>query len=770
MKKRISLWLLLIMTANMSWGNNTIPPKDNLKDTLKVVDIEEVTVYASPKENRKLRQQPLSVSLLSKYDLQANRITSMKGLSYLVPNLFIPDYGSKLTSSIYIRGIGSRINSSAIGVYVDNVPMYDKSAFDFDYADIDRIDVLRGPQGTLFGRNSMGGLINIHTKSPFYYSGTDVTLSVATRNSYRASLTHYHRISSGFAFSAGGFFDHEGGFFTNTYNGRKIDKGNSVGGRIHAIYLPTDNWKFDLNVNYEYSDQGGYPYGAYNKTTGIYTNPDYDYESGYYRNLLNVGLTSTYTAGNFVMTEVTAYQHLRDRMALDQDFSEKNMYTMFQCQKQNTLSEEISFKSKEGKRWQWTTGTSLFYQWLTNNTPLNFGSDFIAMLQGQMTAAMAQSPVKVTLTDAAMNVPGLFKTPTYGLALFHQSTYSNLFNLSGLSATVGLRLDYEKMKIDYDTRAALNYSMTMMGKTSTGSYKVRYFGNQSNEYTQLLPKFALKYDFDKKNNAYAQISRGYRSGGYNIQMLSDYLENMLSKNPGDMQNDETINEAMRYKPEYSWNYEVGSHLTLFNGILCSDISAFLMNTRNQQVAKFSDSGLGRYTTNAGKSRSYGFELSTRANITDNWSIDLNFGYTYATFTKYNSNKKTGYDTQGKAVFTTIDYSGKYVPFAPKHTLNLGTQYVFHFANTRLVKDLTVHADYSGAGRIYFTEANDVSQRFYGLLNARLSAGLGKALQIDLWARNILNKDYAVFYFDSGSNGFMQKGRASQGGLDVRLKF
>src|SRR5574344_2076854 len=284
MNLRRNLFFFFSMMATCSWSKPVVSPSSNQKDTMKVIDIEEVTVYASPKENRKLRQQPLSVSLLSKQDLQQNRILSMKGLTSMVPNLFIPEYGSKLTSSIYIRGIGSRTNSSAIGVYVDDVPYFEKSAFDFDYAEIDRIDILRGPQGTLFGRNSMGGLINIHTKSPFNYTGTDLTLSGATHNAYRASLTHYHRVSDKFAWSTGGFYNHDGGFFTNQYNGKKIDFGNSAGGRLHAIYLPTPDWKMDFNVSYEYSDQGGYPYGLYTKSTGEYSSPNYNYESGYYRN------------------------------------------------------------------------------------------------------------------------------------------------------------------------------------------------------------------------------------------------------------------------------------------------------------------------------------------------------------------------------------------------------------------------------------------------------------------------------------------------------
>ena len=116
-----------------------------------------------------MRQLPSSVSLISQKDMQANHITSLKSASSIVPNFFMPDYGSRLTSAMYIRGIGSRINTPAVGMYVDNIPYLDKSAFDFNFYDIERIDILRGPQGTLYGRNTMGGLVKVHTRSPFSY-------------------------------------------------------------------------------------------------------------------------------------------------------------------------------------------------------------------------------------------------------------------------------------------------------------------------------------------------------------------------------------------------------------------------------------------------------------------------------------------------------------------------------------------------------------------------------------------------------------------------
>lgn len=255
MKRNSILIALILFTTGTTWA------EDVLKDTIKVVDVEEILVIASPKENRKLRELPTASTLLSQQDMQANQVTNLKSLSALVPNIFIPDYGSKLTSAIYIRGIGSRINTPSVGLYVDNVPYIDKSAFDFNYADIERIDVLRGPQGTLYGRNTMGGLIRVHTKSPFSYQGTDVRLSAGTYGNYNASATHYHRVSEQFAFSAGGFYEHTDGFFKNSaLNNKRVDRSNAGGGRIRSIYLPTANLKLDFNVNYEYSDQGGYPY------------------------------------------------------------------------------------------------------------------------------------------------------------------------------------------------------------------------------------------------------------------------------------------------------------------------------------------------------------------------------------------------------------------------------------------------------------------------------------------------------------------------------
>ena len=796
---------LTLLTTGTTWA------EDFPKDSLKVVDIEEVVVIATPKENRKLRELPAATTVLSQKDMQANQVNSVKRLSGLIPNIFIPEYGSKLTTSIYIRGIGSRINTPAIGLYVDNIPYIDKSAFDFNYSDIERIDVLRGPQGTLYGRNTMGGLIKVHTKSPFTYQGTDIRMGAATYNDYNVSLTHYHRISDQFAFSTGGFYEHTGGFYQNSArNNERVDKGNAGGGQFRGIYLPKDNLKLDLNVSYEYSDQGGYPYfytgitqegvnkGKTEEREEMIGKIAYNDRSNYYRNLLNAGFNVEYQAKNFILSAVTGYQHLKDRMFLDQDFTEKNIFNLTQKQKLNTISEEIVLKSKPNRKWEWTTGIFGFYQTLNTDGPVTFKEDGVKeTIEGNTNSIFEnlgnKAPkMSMSVLNPTLRVSGNFDTPIWNGAIFHQSTFNNLFT-KGLSFTVGLRLDYEKMSMKYNSASDplnfdFNFAMGPMVITAKDLIAdAAYNGKLSEDYVQLLPKFALQYEWRKGNNVYTTVSKGYRSGGYNVQMFSDIITGQQAhsmveaiKKSAEFEKYSTLIEGMigdkmpaipevkdatTYKPEYSWNYEVGTHLTLWEGKLWADLAAFYMDTRDQQLSQFIGSGLGRTTINAGKSNSYGAEASLRASLTNELSLNASYGYTYATFTDYIINEA---DKDGNLT-VKADYNGKYVPFVPKHTLNIGGEYAITCSSRSIFDRVVFQANYNAAGRIYWTELNDVSQSFYGTLNWRANLEKGNAM-ISFWARNFLDKDYAAFYFETMNKGFMQKGRPVQFGIDLRCRF
>ncbi len=798
--KRTSLLLAALLATAATHAHEAALPADSTA----AITFDDVVVTApSPKGNADLRQTPTTASRITQQDMQQYRIHSIKGISQTIPNFFIPDYGSRMTSAVYIRGIGARINTPAVGLYVDNIPYIDKSAFDFNFYDIESIDILRGPQGTLYGRNTMGGLLNVHTRSPFTYQGTDIRLGAATYHNYNASFTHYHRISRKFAFSAGGFYEYRGGFFKN--NAPSVDKNadrlSSGGGRIRAIVLPQDNLKLDFTFGYEYNNQGGYAYGLYHPGTGTIDPVAYNDESTYRRNLINGGANIEYQPGRFIVSFITGYQYLDDHMFLDQDFTERDIFNLTQKQRLHTVSEEIVFKSRPGAKWQWATGIFGFYQSLDTEAPVTFQREGIdEMIEGNINNVFQAIPfptMSLHVTGDQLHIPGHFDTPTWNAAIYHQSTYNGLF-VDELSVTAGLRLDYEKTSMTYNAcNAPMAFdfhiafapgspAMTFEGLSAQSTLK----GKESHDYLQLLPKLALQYSFDKHNNLYASVSRGYRSGGYNIQMFSDLVQGelknaMVDALKGKMANDFHMSEeqigqmlphipgygehadisgSTLYRPEYTWSYEIGAHLSSPRKTIEANLAAFYMDTRDQQVARFSENGFGRMTVNAGRSRSIGAEAELRAQITPGLLLQGSYGLAHATFRSYTANRK---DDTGN--ITAADYSGHFVPFVPRHTLTVGGSYTFRFRPHAAFRHLLLNLYYNGAGKIYWTEENDVAQNFYGTLNARISTQ-AKKVQIDLWGSNLLGKQYAAFYFESLGNRFIQKGKPRQFGIDLRFRF
>lgn len=780
MKKRTLLLAAAIglPSALLARGDDKVP-----RDTVRTADIEEVVVIASPKETGKLRESPAAVSIISQADMRARQVRSLKGASALAPNFFMPDYGSRLTSAIYIRGIGSRINTPAAGLYVDNIPYVDKSAFDFSFYDIERIDILRGPQGTLYGRNTMGGLVKVHTRSPFSYQGTDLKLGFATRNNRRsASLTHYHRRNERLAFSAGGYYEGSDGFFRNALDGKKVDGGEAGGGRLRAIALPSENVKVDFSLGYEYSDEGGYPYALGDAIA-------YNRECSYRRGLLNAGVNVEWQAHAFTLNAVTGFQRLTDRMFLDQDFTPADIYTLEQRQRLHTLSEEVTLKGRPGRRWQWVTGASGFRQWLHTDGPVTFMEEGVrrliednvnATFDALREAHPSMPAMGLTVTSATVPVAGRFDTPALSGAVFHQSTLRD-FPLRGLSLTAGLRLEYEKLSLDYRSGAAVAFdfaltSPAMPRPVTLAGLEARpeLEGRLRRDYVQLLPKAAVQYALPgAAGSLYASVARGYRSGGYNVQMFSDLVQaemrggmtDAIDEASGGMMSRFTDPEALKaradiaavsYRPEHSWNYEAGAHLTLLGGRLRADAAVFLMDTRDQQVARFAGSGLGRMMTNAGSSRSRGAELSLSASAGRGLGLTASYGYTRSTFRDYD-------DGSGE------DYSGRYVPFVPRHTLSAGADYTFALGPAGTTRLLTLGLDCAGAGKIYWTERNDAAQDFYATLNARVSFRT-KSWQADLWGRNLTGRDYDTFYFESLGNGFHQRGKPAQFGVDLHWHF
>ena len=152
-------------SVNGAYGSNHEPEQpDSVQRHLSIDEVG--VVVRQPKQHFGLKSQPISSSVVGASLLKQERVLSIKDLSAVVPNFYQPDYGSKMTSSIYVRGFGARIDQPIIGLTVDGVPFLNKNNYDFDMLDVARVELLRGPQSTLYGRNTMGGQMNVYTLSP----------------------------------------------------------------------------------------------------------------------------------------------------------------------------------------------------------------------------------------------------------------------------------------------------------------------------------------------------------------------------------------------------------------------------------------------------------------------------------------------------------------------------------------------------------------------------------------------------------------------------
>lgn len=787
--KKTLLYLVMLLTANISVkAEQDVLPPDTVSYKVSLLEVE---ILSNPKTETPLLYFPGSVTVINEEFVEQEELNSIKDISLLVPNLYIPDYGSKLISALYIRGIGSRINSPAVGIYVDNIPYQDKSSFDFEFQDIAKIEVFRGPQGTLFGRNTMGGLINIYTVSPMDKQGTKAQLEIGNYNLQKAKMQHRGKISDKAAYSIGGYYSGHKGYYTNQYDGSSCGDEEIAGGNIKLQFRPAQKLEIALTSQYEYSKQDGYPYKSYDKGTVTTGDISYNDESSYKRHLSTTGLTISYKADKYIMNAVAGYQYLKDDMRLDQDFTPIRDFTLGQKQDQNSINGEITFRSpRPFRNWNWVAGASASYTHLDTDAPVVFYDEGLHYMVeksfNDMYSAMASVPgfagppsMELILDkDEPFSIDGYYRTPSWNTAAFTQITYDNLF-VQGLSLSAGVRLEYENMEMEHRTTSfrALTGSINAMGvslpinRNGQDAY-ITLTGNETINTLEILPRFEVKYTIPGKAMIYALASRGYRAGGYNYQAFSNIVRQEMvrvictslptfvqAKLPSALTAEPDVSSMISYKPEHSWNYEMGTHTEWFGRRLAADLSLFFIDCRDQQISAVE--GFGRVTKNSGRTHSYGVELSLTGEPVKDLLIRATYGYTHAEFKDYEDG--------------AASYSGNKVPFVPAHTLSVNTTYTIPL-KARWLNAIQINAGVSGCGRIYWTEANDVWQNFYGLLDADVTFRK-KNVEFTLWGKNLTATRYATFYFETmnatdvtAQSSFMELGRPVTFGGSIKVSF
>ena len=741
------LLVSIILMCFLSGKASETEMHDSLYVTLKEINITAV------KQTKELDNETEASTVLSGEEIERLGIVSMRGVSDVVPNFYMPDYGSRITSTIYVRGIGARMDQPSVGLNVDNVPYLNKDAYDFDISDIASVVMLRGPQSTLYGRNTMAGVINISTLSPMAYQGWRAFLEVGNAGRVRANIGWYHKFTEKTALSVNGDYGHLEGFFRNEYNNAKTDKENLFALRTKFQYNPLPSLKLMNVATANLLRQGGYPY-EFIETGKI----NYNDTCFYRRFTFTDGLTLGYNHEKFSLTSITSVQHIDDNMTLDQDFLPESYFTLTQKKKETSFTEEIVFKGNVAKvNYNWIAGAMTFYKHMDMDAPVTFKDVGIReLIEAHRNDANPYYPIKWDSREFLLS--SKFTVPTYGFALYHESE----FTTGNWNFTGGIRFDYERSILHYHSFCDTGYEVYQL--TPQGEVPYRHVdlyiddnGKLKKDFINLLPSIAVNYLFaNNRGNIYAKFSKGYKSGGFNTQMFSDVLQQRLMNLMG-IGSKYDVDDVVSYKPEHSWNYELGSHLDFQEIGLAMEITAFYIDCRDQQLTMFPDgTTTGRIMANAGKTRSFGAEFTGNLEITKNLAFNLSYGYTNAKFKKF---------------FNGInDYAGKRLPYIPSNTLFLQGLYTLNLAKKTsddpLPNSLIFDINMRGTGPLYWNEENSLKQKFYALLGASVT-WQWKNWEFKAWGRNLSNTNFHTFYFMSMGHEFLQRGKSIEAGVSVR---
>ena len=681
---------LLIATLTLNGATGINPDSSANKN----VPLDEIVVTDFKQNKRNLTST--AVSTINVQQLHNQQIVNLKELTAVMPNFYMPDYGSYANTPVYIRGIGTKSKGSAVGFYVDGVPHFESSAFNIDLSDIAAVNVFRGPQGTLYGRNTIAGIINVYTHNPLDYQRTRIKVGYGRYNDFIAQASNYAKISEKFGISTAASYHHNDGMFTNHFLNEKADKLNEGEGRIGLYWRPTTNWLLHLNSTLTYSEQNGYPYAPYDIVKDELLPIRYNRNSTYRRLISSTGLNAQYENNHISFNSQTSYQFIKSHQGLDQDFTPQDVYFVDNSYHQNMLSQELTLKSNDKGRYQWIIG--LFGMLLHSNQFAEtsyFTRDF--------------------------STPTTYKNPTAGYAIYHQSSY-NIWR--GMSATVGLRFDYEHAKTTYNQdKTTLSTGVTTHAKDCVSSASFRQF----------TPKFTLQYLTNKDNLYYISITRGYKPGGFNTIFKTD--------------------AERTYDPEYSWNYEVGTRLKFLNGRLTAEADLFYIDWRHMQTT-YTVPGVGNVIANAGHTDNKGFELSLAYHPIKSLQLNLNYGYTHARYLEY---KKSARE----------DFSGNRLPMVPNHTLSLNGTYTIMPAGW--FDKIIFNTGLTGLGRIYWADDNIVRQNFYATLNAKVSLTKG-IFTWEVWGKNLTATDYMAYGFKASQGNYAQRGKPLTFGTAVSVSF
>jgi iron complex outermembrane receptor protein len=664
--------------------------------------LDEVVVTAEKKEEL-LQKIPASITALNAKQINAFGLWNTKEITGIIPNLYSADPGDARDVSS-VRGITTSSYDPTVATYIDGVNQFSLDTYIPTLFDVERIEVLRGPQGTLYGRNAMGGVINIITKQPNNASSGFADISVGNYNQ--------QRITAGFKtplikdklfFGASILSNKRDGYYTNEFTQSSYDNQNGLSGNYFLKYIVSSCW--DINLNFKHlanENQGPFPlvFGiedALNNPYRLNQNSITTMKD----KTSNSSLTIRYTGSGFNFSSQTAYQqnYRYYTNPIDGDFSPIDAISVInnygsKWNNNKVLTQDFKFTSapSSNSKLKWTAGAFLFYQDAPVKQATRFGIDANLMMIG----------------DSLFSIINTSTTLKKGFAIYGQATYalSDKLNMS-----FGLRNDYE------------NQTLSILGEYQRDPSPELYTTTSDTlgrtNFNALSPKLSLDYQVNNNSLWYGSYSKGFRAGG-----LSP-----LSSDPSQP-------PLVGYLPEYSNNFETGIKNNWLSNKLILNIALFYTKVTDAQVPSLILPDAITITKNTGQLSSKGVEAELMFIPTKGVLLQYAFGTTSASYDKLEI------ASQG----ASVNLAGKRPIFTPSSTSLLAAQYSFPVSSEL---QIMLRGEWKYIGTTYFDLANNIQQSPYHLLNAKLGIEYKKTA-LSFWAKNLAGAKYISYGYDFGA--------------------
>lgn len=658
--------------------------------------IEDIVVTAQRRAEN-LQDVPVAVTALSATALDAKGITSTIDLTAVTPGLTYTTVGGAALPRI--RGVGTAIslggNENPVSTYVDGVYIASATASVLSFNNIDQIAVLKGPQGTLFGRNATGGLIQITTREPDQQLGGQVDLTYGNLDTFGANAYLTGGISPSVSADIALYYqDQRDGYGRNLQTGTEVNK--------YRNFAVRSKWKLDIGpdtvarliLDYSETKSAIPAFRAVYGTTPIngipFTGGKYDIASDVDPLLRSkqggVSLNITHDFGSVSLLSITAYRKSRYHSLFDIDKISSHIAIADFTQPDNQFSQELQLLSSDDGPFSWVLGAYLFK------------------------ARSAYDPLLIDNVPNDIFINSVQRAESY--AGFAQGTYDIA---DTTSLTVGLRYTTETKKY----RAA--------GRIVLASGFVINNPEVSDDITanKLTWRLALDHHFNDDILGYVSYNRGFKSGGFNPQSF--------------------VQPLLPFKPEVLDAFEAGLKADLLDRRLRINGAGFYYDYQNIQINAF-QAGISTIY-NAASAKIYGVDFDLTAAPTDALTLTAGLSMLHARFGDFpgavfsTPQVPNGTTILGGNVVSTGNANGNRLPLTPDWTLNLGADYTVPLDKGSLA--LSVNYFHSDGWKA--EPDNRIGQKPYDLLNASATWFLAedKGLSVKLWGKNLTNEAYAV---------------------------